>query len=66
MSYDDWLRDKVVYGTPEAVSDRLHQLREELSLDQIVFEVNYGSQISPERQHNSLQLFMEKVVPQFK
>ena len=66
MSYDDWLRDKVVYGTPEAVSDRLHQLREELTLDQIVFEVNYGSQISPERQHNSLRMFMEQVVPQFK
>ena len=66
MSYDVWLRDKVVYGTPEAVSDRLHQLREELTLDQVMFEVNYGSQIPPERQHNCLRLMMEKVVPKLK
>ena len=66
MSYDDWLRDKVAYGTPGEVTDKLHRLREELSLDQIVFEVNFGSQIPPERQHNSLRMFMEDVVPHFK
>ncbi|MEK7815000.1 MAG: LLM class flavin-dependent oxidoreductase, partial [Chloroflexota bacterium] len=30
MSYDDWFREKVVYGTPEAVVERLQQLQEEL------------------------------------
>ena len=66
MNYDDWLRDKVVYGTAEAVVDRLHQLKEQLSLDQIMFEVNYGNQIPQELQNNSLRMFMEKVVPKFK
>ena len=66
MSYDDWLRDKVVYGTPEAVVDRLEQLREELSLDQIMFEVNYGSQIPQDRQINTLRLMMEKVAPKLR
>ena len=29
MSYDDWLRDKVVYGTPDTVVPRLQQLRDD-------------------------------------
>lgn len=64
MSYDDWLRDKVVYGTPEAVVDRLHQLQEELSLDQLVYEINYGNQMSYELQVASLRLFNQRVIPQ--
>ena len=66
MDYDDWLRDKVAYGTPGEVTDKIQRLKEELGLDQIVFEVNFGSQIPPERQHNSLRMFMEEVVPHFK
>ena len=66
MAYDDWLRDKVAYGMPEAVTDRLGQLREGLGLDQIMFEVNYGNQIPQERQLNSLRLFMDQVIPHFK
>ena len=64
--YDEWLRDKVAYGTPEAVEDRLHVLQEELGLEQIIFDVNYGNLIPQERQRKSLRLFMEKVVPSFK
>ena len=66
VNYDEWLRDKVAYGTAEAVEERLHQLREELGLDQIIFDVNYGNLISPEQQHNTLKLFLEKVMPKFK
>ena len=66
MNYDDWLRDKVVYGTAESVTDRLHELTEELGLDQVMFEVNYGNQIPLERQRKSLRMFTEKVIPHFK
>tara|TARA_B100000678_G_scaffold268704_1_gene255235 strand:- start:198 stop:641 length:444 start_codon:yes stop_codon:yes gene_type:complete len=66
MSYDDWLRDKVVYGTAGAVTDRLTEIQEALNLDQFMFEVNYGSQIPQERQHKSLKLFMENVAPSFR
>jgi hypothetical protein len=66
MSYDDWLRDKVAYGTPEAVVDRLGQLRDELGLSQIMFEVNFGSQIPYELQISSLRLMTEKVIPHLK
>ena len=64
MSYDDWLRDKVVYGTPETVTDRLRQLKQLLGLDQLIFEVNYGNQLSHGRQLNSLRMFNKEVLPQ--
>ena len=66
MSYDDWLRDKVVDGTPDRVADRLCQLIEELQLTQIVYEINFGRQIPHELQKNCLQLITERVVPHFK
>jgi alkanesulfonate monooxygenase SsuD/methylene tetrahydromethanopterin reductase-like flavin-dependent oxidoreductase (luciferase family) len=64
MSYEDWLRDKVVYGTPAAVVDRLRQLIEELRLTQILYEVNYGRQIPYELQVKNLRLITEHVIPQ--
>jgi alkanesulfonate monooxygenase SsuD/methylene tetrahydromethanopterin reductase-like flavin-dependent oxidoreductase (luciferase family) len=66
MTYDDWLRDKVVYGTPEVVLDRLQQLTEELDLTQILYEVNYGRQLPYELQLKNLQLINERVIPEFK
>ena len=66
MSYDDWLRDKVVYGTPEVVVERLQQLTEELELTQILYEVNYGRQLPYELQLKNLRLINERVIPEFK
>ena len=64
MGYEDWLRDKVVYGTPEAVVERLQQLREELDLTQLLYEINYGRQIPYELQLKNLRLINEHVIPQ--
>ena len=64
MGYDDWLRDKVVYGTPETVTERLQQLKQLLGLDQLVYEINYGNQLSPTQQLNSLRMFNGEVLPQ--
>ena len=66
MTYDDWLRDKVVFGTPEAVVDRLSQLIEDLGLSQIVYEINFGRRIPKELQLNCLKLINERVVPQLR
>ena len=63
MSYDDWLRDKVAYGTPAAVVDKLNGLIDELGLDQVMFEVNFGNLIPLANQSNSLRLMMEQVAP---
>ena len=63
MTYDDWLRDKVAYGTPEAVAEKLNSLGAELGLDQVMFEINFGNLIPLENQSNSLRLMMEEVAP---
>ena len=63
MTYDDWLRDKVLFGTPESVLDRLLQLTEELQLSHIVFENNLGRRIPYDLQMKSLGLLMDRVVP---
>jgi hypothetical protein len=53
-----------VYGTPEAVVERLQQLREELDLTQLLYEINYGRQIPYELQLKNLRLINEHVIPQ--
>ena len=63
MEYDDWLRDKVVYGTPDYVAERLAQLEETLGVDQLIYEVNFGNLMSDELQTESLRLFNKKVLP---
>ncbi len=63
MDYDDWLRDKVVYGTPDAVTERLTELEETLGLDQLIYEINYGNLMPDEMQTASLRLFNKKVLP---
>ncbi|ETX07055.1 LLM class flavin-dependent oxidoreductase [Candidatus Entotheonella palauensis] len=63
MTYNDWLRDKVVYGTPDAVVERLQQLRDELSLTQILYEINFGRQIPYDLQLNNLQMIHDYVMP---
>ena len=63
MSYDDWVRDKVAFGTPDAITEKLQALTEELGLNQIMFEVDFGNKIPLDNQLNSLRLMMEKVAP---
>ena len=63
MDYDDWLRDKVVYGTPDSVAERLAELEQKLGLDQLIYEVNFGNLMSDELQTASLRLFNREVLP---
>jgi hypothetical protein len=41
-------------------------LQEELTLDEIIYEVNYGSLIPEELQLKCLRLLNEKVIPKLK
>jgi alkanesulfonate monooxygenase SsuD/methylene tetrahydromethanopterin reductase-like flavin-dependent oxidoreductase (luciferase family) len=63
MSYDDVLREQAVFGTPEAVADRLLELREALGFSSISAWMNPGGQIPHERVLTSMRLFTERVVP---
>jgi hypothetical protein len=64
MTYDDWLRDKVVFGTPDVVIPRLQQLRDELGLTQMLYEINLGRQLPYALQLKNLRMIHEHVIPQ--
>ncbi len=66
ITYEAVLRDKVIVGGPERVADRLKQLEEELGIDGILVELNFGSAIPAELMMQSLRLLCEKVMPHFK
>ncbi len=66
LSYDDILDHMVVYGTPEYVTERFQEYQEELGISGVVLDVNYGSQIPPDKVVNSVRLLCEKVLPKFK
>src|SRR6266404_3298560 len=66
ITYEQVLRDKVIVGGPERVADRLKELEEELGIDGILFELNFGAAIPAELMMRSLQLLCEEVMPHFK
>jgi alkanesulfonate monooxygenase SsuD/methylene tetrahydromethanopterin reductase-like flavin-dependent oxidoreductase (luciferase family) len=66
LSYEMVLREKVIAGTPEMVVERLRELREAAHLDGISAEINPGSLLSHEQVMNSLRLYCQEVMPQFK
>src|SRR5919205_850622 len=63
ITYEEALRDKLIVGSPERVTDRLMGLQETLGLNGILFEMNCGTKIPHERVMKSLQLLCEKVKP---
>jgi len=63
ITYDEARRDKLAYGTPEMVIDRLQQLQESLGLSAILAEMNCGQQIPNQHILSSMRLFMDKVAP---
>ena len=63
ITYDQVLRDKVVVGSPQRVADRLRQLQEELGIDGILAELNFGARIPAELMMRSLRLLCERVKP---
>jgi alkanesulfonate monooxygenase SsuD/methylene tetrahydromethanopterin reductase-like flavin-dependent oxidoreductase (luciferase family) len=63
ITYEDALREKIIVGSPERVTDRLMGLKENLGLDGILCEMNCGTKIPHQRVMKSLQLLCEKVSP---
>ncbi len=63
VSYDEILGEQVVYGTPDAVVERLRMLREELGFSSLSAWMNVGGQIPHARVLGSMRLFAERVAP---
>lgn len=66
MTYDDWLRDKVVFGTPDSVVARLQSLRDSLGLTQLLYEINLGRRLPYDLQVRNLQMIVKEVLPHVK
>ena len=64
-SYDEVLQ-RVAYGTPAAVVDRLQEYRETLGITGVSLDVNPGGQLPYDRVVHSMRLLTEKVIPHFK
>ena len=63
--YDEFLRTRVVFGSPESVIDRIEEFRERMGLTGLILDMNHGGQIRHEQVVNSIKLVTEKVAPRF-
>ena len=66
MDYEEILKHRVVYGTPEQVVRRLREIKDRLGLSGVVVEINFGGQVPQELVLNSIRLLAQEVIPQFK
>ena len=66
IPYEDVLKNRVMFGTPGEVTERLQLYQEVLGISGVVMEHNWGGQIPYDRVINSLRLLTEKVAPNFK
>ncbi len=62
-TYDDLLADRVAYGSPEQVAQRLIEIRDQLGLTGVIMEPNLGGTVPTERVQNSIRLYAEEVAP---
>jgi alkanesulfonate monooxygenase SsuD/methylene tetrahydromethanopterin reductase-like flavin-dependent oxidoreductase (luciferase family) len=60
------LLQRLAFGTPEAVAEKIQRYREDLGITGISVDVNPGGQIPHENVMNSIRLFAEEVMPRFK
>ena len=63
LTYDDILREHAIFGSPEAVVDRLIELREDLGFSSISGWMNPGGHIPNERVTRSMRMFRGKGDP---
>lgn len=66
VTYDDLLRDRVAYGTPDMVVARLTELHKTLGLAGVIMESNVGGHIPLERVLNSIRLYAQEVAPRLR
>ncbi|MSQ05866.1 MAG: LLM class flavin-dependent oxidoreductase [Dehalococcoidia bacterium] len=66
VTYDELLQDRLAYGTPDMVVQRLRDLRDRMGLKGVMIEPNVGGGISVDRVMNSVRLFAREVAPNLK
>lgn len=66
MTYEEILEELVVYGSPDAVTKRLLDLRESLGYSSLSVWMNVGGRIPHDRVLGSMRLFAERVIPRLR
>jgi len=66
MNYETVRREKGIVGTPEMVTERLMELRDTAYLAGVSAEINPGSLLSHDQVMESLRLYIQEVMPNFK
>ena len=63
ITYDEVLEQKVAFGDPDYLVERLTNLKELLGLSMVVAEVNPGGRVPADQVLNSIRLMGEEVLP---
>ena len=63
VTYEDLLRDRLAYGSPETVTRQLREIIEEQGLSGVVAEVNVGGGIPKDKVLASVNRFATEVAP---
>ena len=63
LTYDDIVREHAIFGSPEAVTERLLALREDLGFSSLSAWMNPGGWIPDAAVTRSMRLFAERVAP---
>jgi alkanesulfonate monooxygenase SsuD/methylene tetrahydromethanopterin reductase-like flavin-dependent oxidoreductase (luciferase family) len=66
LTYEEVLQERVVFGTPKHVAERLRTLQQAVGLSGIIIEPNVGAGIPPELVACSMDLFAREVAPQLR
>jgi alkanesulfonate monooxygenase SsuD/methylene tetrahydromethanopterin reductase-like flavin-dependent oxidoreductase (luciferase family) len=66
VTYDELLRDRVAYGTPDMVVDRLQRIRDDLGVSGFIAETNVGGRIPIEQVLTSILLYAREVAPRLR
>jgi alkanesulfonate monooxygenase SsuD/methylene tetrahydromethanopterin reductase-like flavin-dependent oxidoreductase (luciferase family) len=66
VSYDELLRDRLAYGTPDMVVERLLQWKEQLGLSGVIMEPNVGGRMPLDGVLRSIKLYANEVAPRLR
>jgi len=66
LTYEEVLKERVVFSTPKQVVERLRHLQQALGLSGFIIEPNVGGLIPAELIDHSIQLFTQDVVPELR
>jgi alkanesulfonate monooxygenase SsuD/methylene tetrahydromethanopterin reductase-like flavin-dependent oxidoreductase (luciferase family) len=66
VTYDELLRDRLAYGTPDMVVERLQQWKEKLGLSGVIMEPNVGGRMPLEGVLRSIRLYANEVAPRLR